>query len=92
MQKVTLYRYKDEVSTVVTPNEPENVEYEVSPSVRLVADEGMALTDGAMITTVIDTLDTEAWQEVEAPELWEAEEATEADYIEALQDLGVLEQ
>lgn len=91
MQKLTLYKHMDGLTTVITPFIPENVEYEISPYVRLVADEGKALTDGETLATVIDTLDISAWQEVEAPELWEADEATEADYIEALQDLGVLE-
>lgn len=91
MTTLRLYKYKNGVTTVVTPHEPSGIDYEISSQIRLVADEGMGLTNGEMLVTVIDTFDESAWQEVEAPELWVADEATEADYLEALRNLGVIE-
>jgi hypothetical protein len=53
---------------------------------RLVADEGMALTkDGENLTSCADVESVIGWYEVEAAE----GEATEQDYLNALNELGV---
>lgn len=48
-----------------------------SDFVRLVADEGMGITDGIIVTTVVDTNDPERWVDCEMPE--EPEEDPHAD-------------
>lgn len=64
MQKRKLYRYRRKDGDItVSPNMPE-CEYETS--FRLIADDGMVLTDTDGNTAlVIDTDTPEAWSEVE---------------------------
>lgn len=59
-----------------------------SQYVRLIADEGMAITNGSTVTTCADVPAAEIgnWTDCEAPF---EEEATEADYIAALNEMGV---
>lgn len=87
MQKVTLYRYSDKNSTVVTPVKPTDIDYTISPYTRLVADEGMTLTDGETTATVIDTLEPSLWTEIEAPiesdKIYENLTEEQAEYIKA---------
>ena len=60
----------------------------VSEYVRLIAEEGMGITDGSIVTTCIDTKTPEAWTDCPAPP--EPEEApTEEDYEAALEVFGV---
>ena len=93
MQIIELYEIKrSDGGVTITPIPQDGIE----PSkIRLVADDGMALTNGEAVTTVVDTDSVEGWTEIEAPADWwdetSPDEATEADYIEALQQLGVLE-
>ena len=84
MQIINLYRYtRPDGGVSVSPVKPEG-EYE--PMYRLVADEGMALTkDGENLTSCADVESVEGWYEVEAAE----GEATEEDYLDALNKLGV---
>lgn len=59
--------------------------------IRLVADDGKAITNGNTVTVCVDVLKTDAhlWTDCELP-LEESEtEATEADYQNALRDMGV---
>ena len=58
--------------------------------VRLTADEGKVLTDGTSEWNCVDVLPEEVdkWSEIDAPVL-EDEDATEADYLAALNELGV---
>lgn len=58
--------------------------------VRLTADEGKVLTDGTNEWNCVDVLaeDVEKWSEVDAP-IVDDEDATEADYLNALAELGV---
>lgn len=84
MQIVELYRIdRKDGSTTVTPIKQEGIE----PSlVRLVADEGMALTDGETFTTVIDVLDETGWQEIEytfESELYDGLTEEQIEYIKA---------
>lgn len=60
--------------------------------VRLTADEGKVLTDGTSEWNCVDVLpeDVDKWSEIDAPVL-EDEDATEADYLTALNELGVSE-
>ena len=60
--------------------------------VRLTADEGKVLTDGTSEWNCVDVLpeDVDKWSEIDAPVL-EDEDATEADYLAALNELGVSE-
>ena len=59
--------------------------------VRLTADEGKVLTDGTNEWNCVDVLpeDVGKWSEIDAPS--EDEDATEADYLAALNALGVSE-
>ena len=60
--------------------------------VRLTADEGKVLTDGTNEWNCVDVLpeDVDKWSEIDAPVL-EDEDATEAGYLAALNELGVSE-
>ena len=84
MQTITLYKYvRADGGITVSPKKPE---CEYTEMYRLVADEGMALTkDGVNTTSCVDVESTDGWYEVDAEE----DEATEEDYIGALEDLGV---
>lgn len=65
MQTITLYRYtRPDGGISVSPIKP-NVEY--TEMVRLVADEGKALTDGTNTTTCTDVSSAEGWTEIDAP-------------------------
>jgi hypothetical protein len=84
MQKVDLYRYEENGTVIITPNRRNETD---TPSrMRLIADENAILTDGTIETPARDVMleDVDKWHEIGA----EAE-ATEADYISALEDLGV---
>ena len=66
MQTITLYKYEREGGgTTVSPNKP-NTEYTIT--YRLVADEGMVLTNGEVQTTCIDTDNPQEWTEIPEPE------------------------
>lgn len=85
MQKVDLYRYEENNGMVtITPNRRNETD---TPSrMRLIADENAILTDGTTETPAVDVMleDVDKWHEIGG-----TEEATEADYISALEDLGV---
>ena len=89
MQKIPLYSYTrpdgGETVSVVKPD------VECTELSRLVADDGYILTDGETFTHCIDTDNPSAWSEVvdtESP-MTEPENATEADYQNALREMGV---
>lgn len=77
MQTITLYRYtRNDGGVTLSPAAPaEGVEYETR--YRLVADEGMALTDGTNVTTCTDTDDPLIWTEIVAPPEEDADETAE---------------
>ena len=85
MQKVDLYRYEENNGMVtITPNKRNKTD---EPSrMRLIADENAILTDGTTETPAVDVMldEVDKWTEIGG-----ADEATEADYINALEDLGV---
>lgn len=85
MQTILLYRYTRPDGGVTVSTTKPDVEY--TELVRLVADEGMVLTNGEIITGCTDTDDQSAWYEVEDTE--SEEQATEADYQDALREMGV---
>ena len=65
MQTIALYRYtRPDGGISVSPIKP-NVEY--TEMVRLIADEGKALTDGTNTTTCTDVSSAEGWTEIDAP-------------------------
>lgn len=80
MERIILYTDGNSLSTTAFDN------WEVAKFVRLVADEGKAITDGIDIINRIDTNRPENWSDCDSPE--EAE-VTEADYITALNEMGV---
>lgn len=84
MQKVNLYKYEENGKVTVTPNA--RVETDTPSRIRLIADENAILTDGTTETPAIDVMldEVDLWHEIGG-----ADEATEADYISALEDLGV---
>lgn len=84
MQKVNLYRYEEADKVIITPNA--RAETDTPSRMRLIADENCILTDGTKEVIVIDVMldEVDKWQETGG-----TDEATEADYISALEDLGV---
>lgn len=65
MQTVILYMFKRaDGGYSVSPNRPEG-EYETR--VRLIADEGKALTDGNVVTQCTDAGSADGWTEIDAP-------------------------
>lgn len=65
MQTVILYRYKRTYGGYsVSPNRPQG---EYDTRVRLIADEGKALTNGNVVTQCTDTESTDGWTEIDAP-------------------------
>lgn len=67
MQAITLYRYnRADGGVTISPVKPDG---EYTKMVRLIADEGKALTkDGVNFTTCTDVESAEGWYEVDAPE------------------------
>lgn len=66
MQILPLYRYTRPDGGVTVSTVKSDTEY--TELFRLVADEGMALTDGNITTFCTDTADPSAWSEVEDTE------------------------
>jgi hypothetical protein len=65
MQIIPLYRYtRPKGGVTVSPIKPE---CEYTELFRLVANDGMALTNGETTTYCVDTGTMEGWAEVEAP-------------------------
>lgn len=72
MQKITLYKYtRADGGTTVSPVKPD---CEYTEMVRLVADEGKALTNGETVASCVDTDTAEGWTEIDAPEETETTE------------------
>lgn len=67
MQIVDLYRYERKPGKITTsPVKPDDdVDYSVI--YRLIADEGMAITDGTLIVECVDTNSLENWADCKAP-------------------------
>ena len=85
MQTIPLYRYTRPDGGVTVSTVKPAVEYtELS---RLVADDGFMLTDGETFTACTDTDNPSAWSEVVDGE--DPANATEADYQNALREMGV---
>lgn len=63
---------------------------EVSYVEYLVADDGKQLTNGDDFAIAISVTESEGWYEIDAPAS-EGEDASEADYLAALNELGVSE-
>ncbi len=69
MQQIELYRYVEQDGSItVTPIKRSDTD--TVHKIRLIADEGKALTDGENITTVIDVAisDINNWQEIDEPQ------------------------
>lgn len=68
MRIVNLYRYEREPGKITTsPVKPDDcVDYSVI--YRLIADEGMAITDGTSIVECVDTNSSEGWIDCDLPE------------------------
>lgn len=64
MQTITLYRYtRPDGGVTVSPEQPdEGTAYELR--YRLIADEGLSLTNGEVFTQCTDTATPDEWQEV----------------------------
>lgn len=87
MQTITLCRYtRPDGGVTVSPQKPEG---EYATLCRLVAEEGKALTDGTTVTPCIDTDDPGAWTEADSDVPEDPDAATEADYHQALEKMGV---
>jgi hypothetical protein len=84
MQIIDLYRYEENGTVIISPNKRN--ETDIPSRARLVADEGAILTNSTTETEVVDVMldEVEQWHEINGHT-----EATEADYINALEDLGV---
>ena len=86
----TLYRYLRVDGGITVSTEQPDCEY--VETYRLIADEKKSLTkDGKHFTTCIDTDTLDGWNEVDAvaDDKTESDTATDADYVEALESLGV---
>lgn len=68
MEKKTLYRYaRADGGVTVSPDKPpEGTVYEMR--MRLIAGEGMMLTDGETMASCVDAADASGWDEVPAPQ------------------------
>ena len=67
MKRKTLYRYlREDGGYTVSPTKPEGTAY--SKRYRLIAEEGMAITDGETIAEVIDVKSYAGWRDCEKPE------------------------
>lgn len=85
MQVKTLYRItREDGGTTVTPTKPADASY--TETYRLIADEGMLLTDGVNTYGCIDTDDVSKYTEISDEDF---QDATEQDYQEALTEMGV---
>jgi hypothetical protein len=62
MLTINLYRYTRPDGGVTVSTVQPDVEY--TALYRLVADEGMLLTDGTTTTSCVDTTDTSVWSEI----------------------------
>ena len=69
MQKIPLYRFTRPDGGVTTSPVKPDVEY--AELFRLVAGEGMTLTDGVNYTTCTDTATPDIWQEIPDVEMTE---------------------
>lgn len=89
MKTIPLYRYNRPGGGVTVSTAKPNAE--CTELTRLFADEGYILTDGAIYTSCIDTDYPDAWVEVVDTGETDSDpdEATEADYQNALRELGV---
>lgn len=84
MQIINLYRYEQSNGIVITPNQRDSED--VPHAYRLIADEGKSLVkDEVDIGQCIDTPTTDGFTETDGVD----GEATEADYISALEEVGV---
>ena len=85
MQVKTLYRItRPDGGTTVTPIKPTDAPY--TETYRVIADEGMLLTDGTNTYGCIDTDDASKFTEIADEEF---QNATEQDYQNALAEMGV---
>ena len=85
MQTIPLYRYTRPDGGVTVSTVKPSVEYtELS---RLVADDGMVLTNGETTTICTDTDNPALWSEI--PDTEAPGEATAEDYQSALREMGV---
>lgn len=66
MEIRTLYRYKTDKGTTISPNKPETEDYTTLS--RVIADEGKVLQNGDVLTPCVDTEHPEEWVEVDVPE------------------------
>lgn len=89
MEQIVLYRYKRENGGVtISPEKPVGTEYDTA--IRLVAGEGMLLTNGEKTAYCTDVEDITGWYEIIAPTPTdEGDDATDQDYLNALNELGV---
>ena len=84
MQIITLYRYiRNDGGVTVSPIKPDR---EYAETFRLVADEGMILTDGENFTICTDTENPDAWTEVEDIENPD-EEITNEEFLDLLEEV-----
>lgn len=68
MRIVNLYRYEREPGKITTsPINPDEVT-DYTLIYRLIADEGMAITDGSSIVECVDTNSSEGWTDCDLPE------------------------
>jgi hypothetical protein len=79
MQIINLYKYhRADGGVTVSPIKPYGSSYVTM--FRLIADEGMILTDGSTNTTCVDTHNINQWQEV-------VDEAVEGEIVEEISEI-----
>lgn len=86
MKVTNLYKYRrSDDGVTVSPIKPDGVEY--TAMVRLIADDGKALTrDGVELTPCCDVESADGWYEVDSTS---SGEATTEDLYNALSEMGV---
>ena len=67
MRIVNLYRYDREPGEITTSPVKPNDGIDYTIIYRLIADEGMAITDGTSIVKCVDTNSSEGWTDCKAP-------------------------
>lgn len=71
----TIYRYSQGDKTTVSPTKP-NVDY--TETYRIIAEDGMAITNGVVECECIDTDDTSAWHDCESTTISDEEKFAES--------------
>ena len=74
----TIYRFYKDGSTIVSPIKPDA---DYTETYRIIAEDGMAITNGSIECECIDTDDTSAWHDCEPTTMREEEKLAKVEKI-----------